>query len=50
MDPVDLRELSTFLLQIRRAQDPERKNEIADLIDSPENKWVSLDDFEDRLD
>ena len=49
MNSTGLRELSTFLLQVRRAQDPERRNEIADLIDSPDNNWVSLDDFEDRL-
>lgn len=49
MDPVSLQKLSTFLLKFRRSQDPERKQEIADLIDSPDKEWVSLDDFERRV-
>jgi len=46
MPPEGLRQLSTYLLQVRRTQDPARKQQIADLIDSPRERWVSLDEFE----
>lgn len=49
MNPDGLRHLSTSLLQVRREQFPERKQQIADLIDSPRSKWLSLDELEQKI-
>ena len=49
LEPAVLQELSSFLLQLRRSQDPERKEEIARLIDSPPEKWVTLEEMDQRL-
>lgn len=49
MPPEGLRQLSTYLLQLRRAQDPARKQHLADLIDSPRARWVSLDDLKQQM-
>ena len=45
----ELQELSTLILQLKRAQDPNRKGAIADLLDSPDRKWVLLEDAEKKL-
>lgn len=45
----ELQELSALILRLKRSQDPERKARIASLLDSPDRKWVALDEVEKRL-
>ena len=49
LEPNVLQELSSFLLELRRSRDPERREEIARLIDSPPEKWLSLEEMDQRL-
>lgn len=49
MEAPMLKEITSFILQLRRQQDPERKQKISEIIDSPDSKWISLDDMEERL-
>lgn len=44
-----LQELSTLILQLKRAQDPERKAAITQKLDDPERKWIPLEEVEKRL-
>ena len=47
-EPV-LREIAAFILQLRRQQDPARRDTISNLLDSTSTKWLSLDEMEKRL-
>ena len=49
MEAPVLKELTSFILQLRRSLEPERKEQLSKLIDSPESKWVSLEEMENRL-
>ena len=49
MEAPVLQELTSFILQLRRQQDPERKKKITEVLDSPDSNWVSLDEMEERL-
>jgi len=49
MNPDGLRQLSAYLLQVRRAQHSERKEQITDLLDSSRSKWLSLDELERQI-
>ena len=49
MDDSVLQELTSFILQVRRLNDPARKEEITQLLDSPSSKWVTLDEMDRRL-
>lgn len=46
-DPM-LKEITSFILKLRRLQDPGRSKKITDLLDSPKANWMSLDDVEKR--
>ena len=47
-EPV-LQEITSFILHLRRQQDPTRKDTISNLLDSSTTKWLSLDEMEKRL-
>ena len=49
MDPPVLQELTAFILQLRRSQDPDRKGKVAEILDSPDTKWLSLDEMNQQL-
>jgi hypothetical protein len=49
MEPPVLQEILSFILQLKRQQDPERKNRISSVLDSPNSKWLSLDEMDTRL-
>ena len=49
MEVAVLQELTSYILQLMRQQDPGRKKKIAETLDSPKTKWVSLDDMDKRL-
>jgi hypothetical protein len=49
MDAPGLRELSTFILQLRRSQDPDRKRKVSQTLDSPDSKWLTLDEMDRQL-
>lgn len=49
MEPSVLKDLTSFILKLRRSLDPERKKRLSSLIDSPEEQWVSLEEVEKRL-
>ena len=49
MEVAVLQELTSYILQLMRQQDPGRKKKIAETLDSTKTKWVSLDDMDKRL-
>ena len=49
MDAPVLQELTAFILQLRRSQDPDRKQKVAEALDSPDTKWLSLDEMDQQL-
>ena len=49
MEVAVLKELTSYILQLMRQQDPGRKKKVAETLDSPKTKWVSLDDMDKRL-
>lgn len=49
MDAPVLQELTAFILQLRRSQDPDRKQQVAEALDSPNTKWLSLDEMDQQL-
>ncbi|NRA28205.1 MAG: hypothetical protein HRU10_13290 [Opitutales bacterium] len=49
MEVAVLQELTSYILQLMRQQDPGRKKKVAETLDSPKTKWVSLDDMDKRL-
>lgn len=49
MEAPVLQEITSFILQLRRQQDPNRKDTIFYLLNSANSKWLSLDEMEKRL-
>ena len=49
MDAPVLQELTAFILQLRRSQDPDRKRKVAEVLDSPDTKWLSLEEMDQQL-
>jgi len=49
MEALVLKELTSFILQLRRSLEPERKEKLSKLVDSPKNEWISLDEIDSRL-
>ena len=49
MDAPVLQELSAFILQLRRSQDPDRKKRATQILDSPDTKWLSMEDMDKQL-
>lgn len=49
MDESTLRELSAYIFQLRRSQDPERKRKISEKLNSPKAKWLTLEEMDQRL-
>ena len=49
MEAPVLQDLTSFILQLRRSLDPERKQTLAEKLDSPASKWIPLDEMEKRL-
>ena len=44
----ELQDLTSFVVQLKRAHNPARKREIAEKLDDPSRKWVPLDDIDDH--
>ena len=49
MEAPVLKELTSFILQLRRSLEPERKEKLSKLVDSPKNEWISLEEMDRRL-
>lgn len=49
MDAPVLKELSAFILQLRRSQDPDRKERVSQILDSPDTKWLSIEEMDKQL-
>lgn len=49
MEEPMLQEITSFILQLRRQQDPNRRELISNLLDSPSTKWLSLEEMDKRL-
>lgn len=49
MNASELRELSAFILQLRRSLDPDRKRKVSEILDSPDTKWLSLEEMDQQL-
>jgi len=44
-----LQEISTYILQLRRSLDPDRKKKLASRLDSPKSKSLTIDEMGKRL-
>ena len=49
MEAPVLQEISTYILQLRRSLDPDRKKKVASRLDSPKSKWLTIDEMQKRL-
>lgn len=49
LDTEGLQELATWVSMVRRSKEPGRGQEIAEKLDSPSNKWVSLEELDQHL-
>lgn len=49
MKPETLRELCAYIIRLRREADPQRRQEITEKLDSPEAKWLTLDEMDKHL-
>jgi len=49
MDGPVLKEITSFILELRRSQDPRRRQAIFGKLDGSDVKWLTLDDLDERL-
>ena len=49
MEAPVLQEISTYILQLRRSLDPDRKKKVASRLDSPKSKSLTIDEMGKRL-
>ena len=45
----DLQKLATWVTLVKRSKEPDRWQEIADKLDSPDNQWVPLEELDNQL-
>ena len=44
----ELQDLTSFVVQLKRAHDPARKREITEKLDDSSKKWIPLDEIDDH--